>query len=84
MSNPPKERRRSNAPVDPQQLVAGLTPGQQATVETMRHFHWELRFVRRPLFQPPIPFLFDRDGKRYVVLREDGSIDEHPDLPLRD
>ncbi|WP_019399438.1 MULTISPECIES: hypothetical protein [Pseudoxanthomonas] len=70
--------------MDPQQLVAGLTPGQQATVETMRHFHWELRFVRRPLFQPPIPFLFDRDGKRYVVLREDGSIDEHPDLPLRD
>lgn len=81
---PRTERRRVPAPADPSQLSAGLTPEQQATLETMRFFHWELRFVRRPWFQPPIPVLFNSEGTRYVVVRADGTIDEQPTLRLRD
>lgn len=33
--------------------------------------------------QAPVPVLFDRSGERYVVLREDGSIDQNPTLRLR-
>ena len=50
----------------------------------METFHWRLKFVRRPLFKIPIPVLFNREGDRYVVVNEDGTIDETPALKLRD
>ena len=75
------ERRQSP---DPVQLRAGLTAEQRQAVETLEHFGWRLRFVRRPLFRDPIPVLFDRAGERYVVLQPDGSLDESQTLQLRD
>ncbi|WP_457395341.1 hypothetical protein [Roseateles sp. P5_E1] len=75
------ERRQSP---DPVQLRAGLTAEQRKAVETLEHFGWQLRFVRRPLFRDPIPVLFDRAGGRYVVLQPDGSLDESQTLQLRD
>jgi hypothetical protein len=84
MSTLQKERRKSPVSPDPAQLEAGLTPAQLTTLNTMRRFNWQLGFVRRPLFQAPIPVLFDRNGGRFVVLEHDGSIDENPSLKLRD
>ena len=78
------ERRKGAPKMDDATLLAGLTPEQQATIHTMETFHWRLKFVRRPLFKTPIPVLFNRDGDRYVVVNEDGTIDENPALKLRD
>ena len=78
------ERRKGAPKMDDATLLAGLTPAQQATIETMETFHWRLKFVRRPLFKTPIPVLFNREGDRYVVVNEDGTIDEQPTLTLRD
>lgn len=78
------ERRKGAPKMDDATLLAGLTPAQQATIETMEAFHWRLKFVRRPLFKTPIPVLFNREGDRYVVVNEDGTIDEEPTLTLRD
>jgi len=77
------ERRKGAPKHDDATLLAGLTPAQQATIHTMENFHWHLKFVRRPLFKTPIPVLFNREG-RYVVVNEDGTIDENPTLVLRD
>jgi len=77
------ERRKGAPKMDDATLLAGLTPEQQATIHTMETFHWHLKFVRRPLFKTPIPVLFNREG-RYVVVNEDGTIDENPALKLRD
>ena len=78
------ERRKDARTMDEAALLAGLTPAQQATVQTMEAFHWHLKFVRRPLFKTPIPVLFNREGDRFVVVNEDGTIDENPTLKLRD
>lgn len=78
------ERRKGAPKMDDATLLAGLTPEQQATIHTMETFHWRLKFVRRPLFKIPIPVLFNREGDRYVVVNEDGTIDENPTLKLRD
>ena len=78
------ERRKGAPKLDDATLLAGLTPEQQATIHTMETFHWRLKFVRRPLFKTPIPVLFNREGDRYVVVNEDGTIDENPALKLRD
>jgi len=75
------ERRQ---PPDSAQLRAGLTDAQRQAVDTLEHFGWQLRFVRRPLFRDPIPVLFDRSGARYVVLQPDGTLDESQTLKLRD
>ncbi|PBS13911.1 hypothetical protein CMZ82_03370 [Lysobacteraceae bacterium NML93-0792] len=60
-----------------------MAPPQLVTLEALEIFGWRLAFVRRPLFQAPIPVLFDRDGTRHVVIRDDGTLDEHPTLKLR-
>ncbi|WP_448481020.1 hypothetical protein [Pseudoxanthomonas mexicana] len=78
------ERRKGAPKLDDATLLAGLTPEQQATIHTMETFHWRLKFVRRPLFKIPVPVLFNREGDRYVVVNEDGTIDETPALKLRD
>lgn len=76
--------RRDDTPADdPIALRSGLSRAQLDTLETMESFHWRLAFVRWPVFKAAIPVLFNRTGTRYVVIREDGSIDEHPTLTLR-
>ena len=76
--------RRQSGDLDTAALRAGLTPAQLNALGTLEHFGWTLRFVRRPMFRDPIPVLFARDGKRFVVLRADGTLDEKPDLVIRD
>ncbi|TKS53577.1 hypothetical protein E4582_01480 [Luteimonas yindakuii] len=61
----------------------GLAPAQLVTLEALQIFGWRLAFVRRPLFQAPIPVLFDQEGTRHVVILEDGTLDEHATLKLR-
>ena len=78
-----QERRKDAPPTAPELLRAGLTPPQLVTLEAMEIFRWRLAFVRRPLFQAPIPVLFDQDNTRHVVIREDGTLDEQPMLKLR-
>lgn len=75
--------RRKPGPADHAAMRAALRPLQQETLDTLERFHWHLQFVRSPLFQAPVPVLFDRDGTRFVVIREDGTLDEQPRLKLR-
>lgn len=65
-------------------MKAELTPQQLATLATMEQFRWTLKFVRRPMFLPPIPVVFDRGRKRYAVLEPDGAINENPGFGIRD
>ncbi len=78
-----RERRQSGDLADGP-LRAGLSPAQLNALETLEHFGWTLRFVRRAMFRDPVPVLFARDGKRFVVLQADGTLDEAPDLVIRD
>lgn len=77
------ERRRPAPVADPAALRVGLRPEQLVTLEALEIFRWRLAFVRRPMFQAPIPVLFDQTGSRYVVIEEDGTLDENPTLRLR-
>ena len=77
------ERRQTPPAQDPQSLRVGLTSAQLMTLEALEIFQWRLAFVRRPLFQAPIPVLFDREDTRYVVIEEDGTLNEQPTLQLR-
>jgi len=77
------ERRKMLPASAPTPGREGLTPAQLVTLEALEIFRWRLAFVRRPLFQAAIPVLFDADDTRFVVIREDGTLDEQPTLRLR-
>jgi len=76
--------RRQAALRDAAALRAGLTPSQLKALDTLEQFRWTLRFVRRPMFEDPIPVVFDREGKRYAVLEADGTLNETPGFKIRD
>ena len=78
-----RDERRAQAAANAIELRSGLSRQQLATLDTMAHFGWKLEFVRRPLFQPPIPVAFDRNGDRFVVIAEDGTAAEDPSVKVR-
>jgi len=78
-----KERRR---PLTPQQaaLRRELNEAQILTLVGLENFGWELKFVRRPMFQSSVPVVFDSDRKKYAVLEADGTLNENPGFKIRD
>jgi hypothetical protein len=64
-------------------LKRDLNDAQLSTLQGLEQFGWELKFVRRKPFQPPIAVVFDGDRKNYAVLELDGSLNENPGFEIR-
>ena len=79
-----RERRQRVEDATLEELRSGLSPQQVATLDTMHRFGWELRFVRRHLFLPPVPVAFDRSRERFAVVEADGSINDNPGYRIRE
>ncbi len=77
------DERRKDAEDDKRELRAGLNAAQLETLGDLERFGWQLKFVRRPLFQPSIPVVFDGERKTFAVLEADGKINEHPAFDIR-
>jgi hypothetical protein len=81
---PDKERRHATEKAQQAALRRELNMAQQLTLSGLEQFGWELKFVRRPMFQASIPIVFDSDRKKYAVLEEDGTLNENPGFKIRD
>ncbi len=78
----PRERRSSERAAQ-RLLKRDLNDAQLDTLAAIERFGWELKFVRRPPFQPVIPVVFDGGGQRHAVIESDGRLNESPGLVLR-
>lgn len=78
------KERRNTPPRAPRELRSDLNAAQLETLADLERFGWQLKFVRRPIFQPSIPVVFDPDRKTFAVLEPDGSMNEHPSFDIRD
>jgi hypothetical protein len=78
-----ERRKRAQPHPVPHELTRGLNTPQLVALAELEHFGWQLKFVRRPLFQPIVPVVFSPDQISYAVLRADGSVDEHPRIVVR-
>lgn len=78
-----KEQRIGVPPV-PENIVETLNEAQLHTLRRMENFGWELKFIRRPLFQDVLPVLVHLDSNKTGVLEEDGTLNMQRDLNLRD
>lgn len=64
-------------------LKRELNEAQLGTLQGLEHFGWELKFVRRKPFQPPVAVVFDGDRKKFAVLEVDGTLNENPGFEIR-
>ncbi|GHB96517.1 hypothetical protein [Thermomonas carbonis] len=78
-----RDERRTSPQRPCRELRRQLNESQLDTLGQLERYGWELKFVRRPLFQPVIPVLFDPDRHGYAILEEDGSLNEHPPFVIR-
>lgn len=77
------ERRRGEKPI-PEDLERQLNDAQLIALPALERFGWELKFVRKPLFQSPVPVVFNADGTTVGVLEEDGRLNLQVDVQVRD
>ena len=78
-----QERRKASSTPAGRALEKELSFDQIVTLRDLERFGWELKFIRRPPFQQPIPVIFDPDRKHYAVILQDGTLDEAESLNIR-
>jgi len=80
---PPQDRRHGEAAV-PLFLDAYLSEEQMNALHQAEKFGWHLVFIRRPLFQDPVPVMQSGDHPdHYALLQTDGGLDLSPVLTMR-
>lgn len=77
-----REKRKGEKAI-PEDLEDVLNPDQLMTLRQIERFGWRLAFVRRPVFQQPIPVVLTGDNEKIGVLEEDGRLNMNPSITLR-
>ena len=78
-----QDKRKGDEPV-PHNAIEMLNEMQVLALRKIEGFGWRLHFIRRPLFQDPIPVVVDSEGKKIGILEEDGRINMEPDIKVRE
>ena len=65
------------------ELKRELNSDQLMTLRGLEQFGWELKFIRRPPFQPKVAVVFDGDRKTFAIIEADGSLNEKNELNIR-
>jgi hypothetical protein len=76
------DRRGVNKAV-PINLSSFLNESQMLALHSLESFGWNLWFVRRPMFMPPLVVVANGESTQHAVLEEDGSVNLKPQIHLR-
>ena len=77
------DKRKGEQPV-PDHFEELLNDMQLRALHQMENFGWELRFIRRPLFQEPVAVVYNAEGSKIGVLESDGRVNMDPDIEVRE
>lgn len=80
---PPREEKRNGTAPVPDDLDRLLNDLQLRALKHIESFGWKLHFVRRPLFQDPVPGILNPEGNKIATLEKDGRINLLPDSAVR-
>ena len=78
-----EEKRKGLNPI-PENLKEVLNQAQSITLNKMEGFGWELKFIRRALFQDIVPVLSHPDSGKFGVLKDDGTLNLQSDTKVRE
>jgi len=76
------EKRKGQKPI-PENLKDYLNDAQQVELHVIEGFGWNLKYIRRPLFQDPVLVVMNADGSSTAVLEENGELNLDPDIAIR-
>jgi hypothetical protein len=76
------EKRNGGMPV-PENLKQYLSDEQLQKLRQIESFGWELKFVRRPLFQQPVAVVISPGSNQIGILEPDGRLNLQHDVELR-
>jgi hypothetical protein len=77
------DKRGRDAERSRREMRSDLNAAQLDTLGDLERFGFVLKFVRRPMFQPSIPVVFDTELKTYAILEIDGTLNENPPFVIR-
>ena len=77
-----REKRKGVEPV-PDDAIGLLNQLKIMILRQIEGYGWRLHFIRRPLFQEPVPVVIDGDGRKIGILEEDGTLNREPDIIVR-
>jgi hypothetical protein len=75
--------RRKGVQAIPDNLRQTLSAAQMQTLDEITRLGWQLKFVRRPLFQDPVPVVSNAGNNQIGMLDPDGRINIDTDLRIR-
>ncbi|WP_372864545.1 hypothetical protein [Spongiibacter sp.] len=78
-----QEKRVGVEPV-PVNVADLLTELQRLSLRRIENFGWQIKFIRRPRFQPPVVVVENTTGMNIGILEEDGGVNLRPAIALRD
>ena len=78
-----REKRKGNIPI-PENLKEFLNEAQWQALSGIGYTGWELRFLRRPLFQEPVPVVYNTKDGTIGVLDKEGSVILQADIKVRE
>jgi hypothetical protein len=78
-----KEDMRGSRPALPLDVLYYLNDVQRIALHSLENFGWQLAFIRRPLFVPPLVVVKNDDQTKYALLEEDGSVNLSPPIKWR-
>ncbi len=75
--------KRKSAAALPTNLQDILTEKQLGALRRIAAFGWQLRFVRKPQSQHPIPFVRSEETDTFAILDDDGELFRQPRIRIR-
>lgn len=78
-----REKRKGSIPI-PDNLKELLNAAQLQALSGMKYSGWELRYLRRPLFQEPVLVVQNPNDGRIGILDKDGSIRIQTNIEVRE
>jgi hypothetical protein len=79
----PKEEVRGSRKALPTDVYYYLNEVQRIALNSLENFGWQLAFIRRPLFVPPMIVVKNSEQSKFAVLEEDGSVNLSPSAKWR-
>ncbi len=67
----------------PEHVEKYLNEDQQAQLQTLERFGWNIKFIRRPLFQEPVVIVVNPSVNSIAVVENDGRLNQQPGIELR-
>lgn len=76
------DKRKGDKPI-PDNVKDYLNDAQLAELNTIERFGWNLKYIRRPLFQETVVVVMDPDGSSMGRLEDDGRLNLEPNIETR-